>query len=191
MAKKKTAAKQKRHTPLSSLKPSTSNGSADAVLSATVSPAASPVPLTPPSPSPTPEPEEDDTGKRAEKMKDQGNVAFKAAKYADAIDLYTSAIGSHGLLSLVSLLKPLSMQNSILSSLLILPIEQPHIWPSNVSVQLSRTAKRPLLFNLPRHRPKLFSALPSANWLSAPRHLRFPPSVLYWPSIPKILRLSS
>ncbi|KAG6865143.1 hypothetical protein C0991_004825, partial [Blastosporella zonata] len=50
----------------------------------------------PSSPSPnlnsTPEPEEDPITS-AEKVKEQGNVSFKAGKYGDAIDLYTKAIG--------------------------------------------------------------------------------------------------
>ena len=66
---------------------------ADSNRSTSVSPAGSPAPLPPASPSPPPEPEEEDVAKRAEKIKDQGNVAFKAAKYAEAIDLYTKAIG--------------------------------------------------------------------------------------------------
>ena len=45
-----------------------------------------------PSP-PPPEPEQEDILVRAEKVKEKGNVAFKAAKYAEAIELYTKAIG--------------------------------------------------------------------------------------------------
>ncbi|KAF8075276.1 hypothetical protein FPV67DRAFT_1665998 [Lyophyllum atratum] len=41
--------------------------------------------------SPTPEVEEDPVA-RAEKVKEAGNVAFKAARYGEAIDLYTKAI---------------------------------------------------------------------------------------------------
>jgi len=56
-------------------------------------------PQPPPTPSPVttspkPEPEEEDPIKRAEKVKEQGNVAFKAAKYAVAVELYTKAIGT-------------------------------------------------------------------------------------------------
>ena len=56
-----------------------------------------PTPLPPisPSPTPTPEPVEEDAAKRAEKIKDQGNAAFKAANYAEAVDFYTKAIGSY------------------------------------------------------------------------------------------------
>jgi hypothetical protein len=43
---------------------------------------------------PSPEPEEEDIIARAEKVKEQGNVAFKAAKYTDAIEHYTKAIGT-------------------------------------------------------------------------------------------------
>ncbi|KAJ7623539.1 hypothetical protein FB45DRAFT_108514 [Roridomyces roridus] len=59
-------------------------------------------PSTPPgverTPSPTPEPEpeppeeEGDILGRAEKVKEQGNVAFKAKRYGEAIDLYAKAI---------------------------------------------------------------------------------------------------
>jgi DnaJ family protein C protein 7 len=44
------------------------------------------------SPKSSPEPE-DDNLLRAEKVKELGNVAFKAGKYADAIEQYTKAIG--------------------------------------------------------------------------------------------------
>ncbi|KAF9477074.1 DnaJ-domain-containing protein [Pholiota conissans] len=56
----------------------------------------------PPSPSPAPDPPSpppveqavnpEDIIKQAEKTKEQGNVAFKAAKYLEAVDLYTKAI---------------------------------------------------------------------------------------------------
>ena len=46
------------------------------------------------SPTPAPEPEEEgDNKQRAEKIKEQGNVSFKAGKFQDAIELYTKAIG--------------------------------------------------------------------------------------------------
>jgi DnaJ family protein C protein 7 len=38
--------------------------------------------------------EEEDTTKKAEGIKEEGNVAFKAKKYAEAIDLYSKAIGA-------------------------------------------------------------------------------------------------
>ncbi|KAK1228065.1 hypothetical protein PQX77_008909 [Marasmius sp. AFHP31] len=45
------------------------------------------------SPTPAPEPEEEgDVKQRAEKIKEQGNVAFKAGKFQEAIELYTKAI---------------------------------------------------------------------------------------------------
>ncbi|KIK50363.1 hypothetical protein GYMLUDRAFT_51265 [Collybiopsis luxurians FD-317 M1] len=48
---------------------------------------------TPPSPTPEPEPpEEGDIVKQAEKVKEKGNVAFKAGKYQEAIEHYTKAI---------------------------------------------------------------------------------------------------
>jgi DnaJ family protein C protein 7 len=55
-------------------------------------PSPSPNPVENSSPKPTPEPEEDNTA-RAEKVKEFGNVAFKTARYADAIECYTKAIG--------------------------------------------------------------------------------------------------
>jgi DnaJ family protein C protein 7 len=45
-----------------------------------------------PSPATFPDPPED-PAVRAERIKEQGNVAFKASRYHDAIDLYTQAIG--------------------------------------------------------------------------------------------------
>ena len=58
-------------------------------------------PQTPPSESPAPvpapvepEPEPEDVLVRAEKTKEKGNIAFKAGKYAEAVDLYTQAIGA-------------------------------------------------------------------------------------------------
>lgn len=55
-------------------------------------PPASPSPALANSPSPEPEPEVD-PAVRAEKLKEEGNVAFKAGRYGNAIDLYTQAIG--------------------------------------------------------------------------------------------------
>lgn len=46
-----------------------------------------------PSPPTPPPPEEVDTAKQAEKVKEEGNVAFKAQKFHDAIESYTRAIG--------------------------------------------------------------------------------------------------
>ncbi|KAJ7089731.1 hypothetical protein B0H15DRAFT_269331 [Mycena belliarum] len=43
-------------------------------------------------PEPEPEPEPEDILIRAEKVKEQGNVAFKAKRFGEAIDLYTKAI---------------------------------------------------------------------------------------------------
>lgn len=81
------------HTvPSSSSSPLFSSGLNRSTSGSTLGP---PEPLPPISPSPSPEPVEDDAGKRAEKIKDQGNTAFKAAKYAEAVDLYTKAIGSY------------------------------------------------------------------------------------------------
>jgi DnaJ family protein C protein 7 len=45
-----------------------------------------------------PEPEaEEDPVKKAEKVKETGNVAFKAGKYGEAIDLYTEAISEQAI----------------------------------------------------------------------------------------------
>ncbi|KAJ7113663.1 hypothetical protein C8R43DRAFT_1039629 [Mycena crocata] len=53
-------------------------------------------PTTPPAektPSPPPEPEpEEDILIRAEKIKEQGNIAFKAKRFGDAVEFYTKAI---------------------------------------------------------------------------------------------------
>ncbi len=38
--------------------------------------------------------EEEEKTKRAERIKEEGNVAFKAKKYAEAIDFYSKAIGT-------------------------------------------------------------------------------------------------
>lgn len=60
------------------------------------SPYPPPTPLEdPPSPSPVPEVVQlpEDVGKRAETLKVLGNDAFKAAKYSEAVELYTKAIG--------------------------------------------------------------------------------------------------
>jgi DnaJ family protein C protein 7 len=41
---------------------------------------------------PAEEPQEDDSQK-AERIKEEGNVAFKSKRYGEAIDFYTKAIG--------------------------------------------------------------------------------------------------
>ena len=61
-------------------------------------PTSSPPPITSPPPTPpprtpSPEPEPEDNLTRAEKTKEEGNVAFKTGKYQSAVDLYTKAIG--------------------------------------------------------------------------------------------------
>lgn len=58
--------------------------------------------IPPPSDLPSPIPaverekvqEPEDAGKIAEAIKEQGNTVFKAAKYTEAIELYSKAIGS-------------------------------------------------------------------------------------------------
>jgi hypothetical protein len=81
------------------------------------SPASAPEDPSPPQPQPQPEPEpelgpepdfEPDPAAiaaEAEKLKEQGNESFKRAKYGEAVDLYTKAIGMSSSLSL-SLLSP-------------------------------------------------------------------------------------
>jgi hypothetical protein len=85
-------------TPIPTPGPETSSAASAAKPQAT--PTLSPAPPPPPSKTPPeldPEPEEE-PAIRAEKIKEQGNVAFKAKRYADAIDLYTKAIGMQLLL---------------------------------------------------------------------------------------------
>lgn len=92
MAKKKGGAAKKR--PATTPTPVVPNGSSSAPAESgpsTPQPPPSPSPVTA-SPKPEPEPEEEDPVKRAEKVKEQGNVAFKAAKYTVAVELYTQAI---------------------------------------------------------------------------------------------------
>jgi len=84
---------------------------ADSNRSTSVSPSGSAAHLPPASPSPPPEPEEEDVAKRAEKIKDQGNVAFKATKYAEAIDLYTKAIGSQTFLPFFDFVHPFTLES--------------------------------------------------------------------------------
>jgi len=63
----------------------------------------------PPSPTPVPEVVQvpEDVGKRAENVKLLGNAAFMAAKYSEAVELYTKAIG---LLSCYLLAFPFSLE---------------------------------------------------------------------------------
>ena len=48
-----------------------------------------------PPPEPEAEPEPLDNTKEAEKVKEQGNVFFKAGKLQDAVEKYTRAIGAY------------------------------------------------------------------------------------------------
>lgn len=61
---------------------------------------------------PTPPPEEIDTAKQAEKVKEEGNVAFKAQKFHDAIGSYTRAIGECFVLSAYVLRRVVSTLHS-------------------------------------------------------------------------------
>ncbi|KAH8091743.1 hypothetical protein BXZ70DRAFT_953084 [Cristinia sonorae] len=95
MAKKKsTAAKKKQQQAKAAADnvngAESSNGHEDETMPVDSQP--SPVTETSPSPEPEPEPEEVDPVKKAEKVKEQGNVAFKASRFQDAIELYTTAI---------------------------------------------------------------------------------------------------
>ncbi|KIK03698.1 hypothetical protein K443DRAFT_465233 [Laccaria amethystina LaAM-08-1] len=90
MAKKKGAAKKRPATTPTPVVPNGSSSSAPPESGpSTPQPPPTPSPVTT---SPKPEPEEEDPIKRAENVKEQGNVAFKAAKYAAAVELYTRAI---------------------------------------------------------------------------------------------------
>ncbi|KAF8194641.1 hypothetical protein BJ912DRAFT_1030944 [Pholiota molesta] len=95
MANKKAKAAQKRQaaaTPVSPIVPMNGNANSEPTASGSATPLpASPTPGDPPSP-PAVEQEPEDIIKRAEKVKEQGNVAFKAGKYGEAVDLYTKAI---------------------------------------------------------------------------------------------------
>lgn len=75
---------------------SRSRDSSEPIASASTSGPSTPIVERTPSPPPEPEPEPEEEGDiliRAEKVKEQGNVAFKAKRFGDAIDLYTKAIG--------------------------------------------------------------------------------------------------
>ncbi|KAF9524422.1 hypothetical protein CPB83DRAFT_861342 [Crepidotus variabilis] len=97
-AKKRQAGAAPTPTTSPSVTTSMSNG-ANINRSASGSGSSSPrPPETPGSPSPAPAPEPEQTPdpeealKRADKIKEQGNTAFKAAKYVEALDLYSKAI---------------------------------------------------------------------------------------------------
>ncbi|KAJ7355631.1 protein prenylyltransferase [Mycena albidolilacea] len=93
MAKKSTKSKKKSPT-----EPSAANGANGNQSEPSASTSASPVverTPSPPAPEPEHEEEEEEEGDillRAEKVKEQGNVAFKAKRFGDALDLYTKAI---------------------------------------------------------------------------------------------------
>jgi len=55
--------------------------------------------------------EQEDSVAAAEKVKEQGNVAFKAGRYGMAIDLYTEAISKHT--TVLIALTSIKLQNSI------------------------------------------------------------------------------
>jgi len=63
-------------------------------------------PQSEPEPEPELEPEPDPAAiaAEAEKLKEQGNESFKRARYGEAVDLYTKAIGMSSLSSLSSFL---------------------------------------------------------------------------------------
>lgn len=68
------------------------NGSFAPLSSTEASSSSSSSSLTQPKPEPV---EQEDPIKAAEKVKESGNVAFKAGRYGSAIDLYTKAIREH------------------------------------------------------------------------------------------------
>ncbi|KAJ7281964.1 protein prenylyltransferase [Mycena rebaudengoi] len=90
MGKKVNKTKKKPAAPSS---PTVNGKEPEVVPSASTSGPSTPPADRTPSPSPPPEPEpEEDIRVRAEKVKEQGNEAFKAKRFGDAIDLYTKAI---------------------------------------------------------------------------------------------------
>ncbi|KAJ7918823.1 protein prenylyltransferase [Mycena leptocephala] len=94
MAKKTT--KSKKKTSPGAANNTTANGKeSEPVASASTSTSVPSTPVVERTPTPPPELEpepEEDILIRAEKVKEQGNVAFKAKRFGDAVDLYTKAI---------------------------------------------------------------------------------------------------
>ncbi|KAJ7230506.1 hypothetical protein GGX14DRAFT_583593 [Mycena pura] len=94
MVKKSTKSKKKASTadrdPVS--RASTAMPSASTSGRGPSTPQAERTPIPTPPPEPQPEEEEEDILVRAEKIKQQGNEAFKAKKFGEAVDLYTKAI---------------------------------------------------------------------------------------------------
>jgi len=66
--------------------------------------------ISPPQTDP-PAPGQEDPVAAAEKVKEQGNVAFKAGRYGMAIDLYTEAISKHT--TVLIALNSIKLQSSI------------------------------------------------------------------------------
>ncbi|PPQ76436.1 hypothetical protein CVT24_013314 [Panaeolus cyanescens] len=97
--KKRTTAAKKTQQPSGTPSSSVPNGNASPSATPAASTSASPRAQSPPPDSvveSTPDPEEtgpeEDILTRAEKVKEQGNNAFKAKKYTEAVELYTKAI---------------------------------------------------------------------------------------------------
>ncbi|KAK7031447.1 hypothetical protein R3P38DRAFT_3393378 [Favolaschia claudopus] len=94
---KKTTKNKKKSTPAQAPNPAANVTSTEPVASSSTTAPSTPVVQPTPQPEqpaePQPEPEEvGDILVRAEKVKEEGNVAFKAKRFNDAVDLYTKAI---------------------------------------------------------------------------------------------------
>ncbi|KAF7370894.1 hypothetical protein MSAN_00723300 [Mycena sanguinolenta] len=93
MAKKSTKSKKKASTEPAN---TTAVNGKESEPSASTSASGPSTPVVEPTPSPPPEePEPEEEGDilvRAEKVKEQGNVAFKAKRFNEAVDLYSEAI---------------------------------------------------------------------------------------------------
>ncbi|KAJ6485844.1 protein prenylyltransferase [Mycena sanguinolenta] len=93
MAKKSTKSKKKASTEPAH---TTAVNGKESEPAASTSASGPSTPVVEPTPSPPPEElepeEEEDILVRAEKVKEQGNVAFKAKRFNDAVDLYSKAI---------------------------------------------------------------------------------------------------
>ncbi|KAJ7597541.1 hypothetical protein C8J56DRAFT_818164 [Mycena floridula] len=92
MVSKKTKQAKRAAATTSTPSGSTANGTTSSDPSSSKEEREDKQPSPSTSSSPEPEPVEEDASVRAEKTKEEGNVAFKAGRYQEAIDLYTSAI---------------------------------------------------------------------------------------------------
>ncbi|KAJ7272532.1 hypothetical protein B0H12DRAFT_583920 [Mycena haematopus] len=93
MAKKSTKSKKKTSTEPTNTTAVNGKESEPSASTSASGPSTPVVERTPSPPQAEPEPEEEeDILVRAEKVKEQGNVAFKAKRFGDAVDLYSKAI---------------------------------------------------------------------------------------------------